>query len=271
MTLLVKFNTTFVIIIFFINCCFGYYKKTHRYLGESLSGYLNENTDSSFIVNVNRLIHLSEFGISSIWADQVKKTREFAWSAPLHYIDIDKCGEKSLDLESYCNNRCIYTAILNMTNTLLDTKHTDIETSRQSLKFLIHFLQDLHQPLHLNAWFRGGNSWKISLKKGSRLINTNFHTLWDSYIPEYYIKTYNPLLQYVNNDLENTYINGILDYQRYLYKHIVKLSNTTCKITFTGQHEIDFDKYFAEHFDIIKLMFELYMEVSVKTLLFIFV
>jgi hypothetical protein len=253
---------------FLFKKCLAYYQITHRFLGESLADNIKTTQLDNVISNIENLIPLSQFGVQSTWADRVKRKSEYLWSAPLHYIDINECGlNNKLDLDKYCNNNCIYTVILNMTNSLRDTHFTDFKSSTEDLKFLLHFLQDLHQPLHLNGWSRGGNSWKIKLKRGDRIINTNFHTLWDSYIPEFYIKTYEPIAFSESSTIE---FSGILEYQSYLKNYIEMLSNISCNITMTQQHEIDFDQYFTQHLGIIQMMFGLYMKTSMNTLLFIF-
>ncbi|KAF8472699.1 phospholipase C/P1 nuclease domain-containing protein [Kalaharituber pfeilii] len=49
-----------------------------------------------------------------------------------------------------------------------------------ALRFLIHFIADLHQPLHTEALLRGGNSLPV-LFNGAE---SNLHSVWDSLIPQ---------------------------------------------------------------------------------------
>lgn len=142
--------------LFFKNC-FAYYQTTHRFLGSRLANSLKTLGLDNVIGNVEKLVPLSKFGDESTWADKIKRNQEYSWSAKLHYIDINQCNSNQtrVDLDKYCDNNCIYTGILNMTNSLRDTNFTDQKTSTDNLKFLLHFLQDLHQPLHLNGWSRG--------------------------------------------------------------------------------------------------------------------
>ena len=57
----------------------------------------------------------------------------------------------------------------------LKTNRNDAE----ALKFLVHFVGDLHQPMHLGrATDRGGNSVMLTWF-GSQV---NLHALWDSYL-----------------------------------------------------------------------------------------
>ncbi|KAL7754354.1 hypothetical protein RI367_000335 [Sorochytrium milnesiophthora] len=63
----------------------------------------------------------------------------------------------------------------------------------EALKFLVHFVQDLHQPLHLSGRDRGGNGAKaiFTMKDVKKLTartprgpagSTNLHTIWDTSI-----------------------------------------------------------------------------------------
>lgn len=50
----------------------------------------------------------------------------------------------------------------------------------QALKFLIHFIGDIHQPLHTENEARGGNDLHVRFNNR----NTNLHAIWDSDILE---------------------------------------------------------------------------------------
>jgi len=64
-----------------------------------------------------------------------------------------------------------YTSLLS--NTSLPTSDRDI-----SLRFLVHLIGDLHQPLHLTGSSRGGNDIKVHFE--GRL--NSLHSVWDSQI-----------------------------------------------------------------------------------------
>lgn len=50
----------------------------------------------------------------------------------------------------------------------------------EALKFIIHFLGDIHQPLHDEALDIGGNTVKVTFAN----VTTNLHAIWDTQIPE---------------------------------------------------------------------------------------
>lgn len=52
-----------------------------------------------------------------------------------------------------------------------------------ALKFLVHLIQDSHQPLHVGD---NGNRGGTQLQVRFFNIGTNFHRLWDSQIMEWH-------------------------------------------------------------------------------------
>ncbi len=107
------------------------------------------------------------------WADRVRDDRPE--TAPLHYINgpTDRIEPREADFALEQGN--VYSATLGYAERLADT---DLPTRerREALKFLVHFIGDLHQPLHAGfAEDRGGNT--IAAVYGGEL--TNLHRYWD--------------------------------------------------------------------------------------------
>ncbi|MFP3648289.1 S1/P1 nuclease, partial [Paraburkholderia sp. SIMBA_054] len=71
---------------------------------------------------------------------------------------------------------CVIVALKVQTALLADHSQT-LETRRQALKFVVHFVGDIHQPMHAGyAADKGGNDFQLQFNgKG-----TNLHSLWDS-------------------------------------------------------------------------------------------
>ncbi|KFY11726.1 hypothetical protein V492_04293 [Pseudogymnoascus sp. VKM F-4246] len=57
-------------------------------------------------------------------------------------------------------------------------------------KFVVHFIGDIHQPLHTEGLLRGGNGIKVRFNGR----NSNLHSVWDSAIAEHLIGGYTPAL-----------------------------------------------------------------------------
>lgn len=119
------------------------------------------------------------------WAD--KNRFHMRWSAPLHYVGAtgdhppDNCLFPGSDGWAGNPRGNVLDAIHNVTSILADFVSGSSVASGQAqeaLKFLIHFMGDMHQPLHLTGRDRGGNSVKVAF--GRR--HTNLHSVWDTYL-----------------------------------------------------------------------------------------
>ncbi|KIY48484.1 phospholipase C/P1 nuclease [Fistulina hepatica ATCC 64428] len=116
------------------------------------------------------------------WADRIRYSMR--WSASLHYIGArgdhpsDLCLFPGKDGWEGKPDQNVLAAIDNTTGLLRDwADHAESdETANEALKFLVHFLGDMHMPLHLTGRDRGGNSDKV-LFDGRK---SNLHSVWDN-------------------------------------------------------------------------------------------
>jgi hypothetical protein len=108
------------------------------------------------------------------WADQVRPSR--AATAPWHYIDIP-IDQPHLDMARDCpKGDCVIGKIEDFRKALNDPAITP-DQRREDLMFLIHFIGDMHQPLHCSDnKDKGGNDVKVEFHGKP----TNLHSLWDS-------------------------------------------------------------------------------------------
>ncbi len=98
-----------------------------------------------------------------------------------HYIDIPVPTE-SKTLDAFCPEGNCVTAKINSFSEVLRTSADDAQR-RQALLFLVHFLGDIHQPLHAaeRACDRGGNSEHVNFfLAGEKRPNLTLHSVWDS-------------------------------------------------------------------------------------------
>ncbi|MGA2724710.1 MAG: S1/P1 nuclease [Bryobacteraceae bacterium] len=108
------------------------------------------------------------------WADQVRPSRPD--TEPWHFIDIP-IDKPHLDMARDCpKGDCVIARIEYLRKALNDPAITPAER-REDLMFLIHFIGDMHQPLHCaNNNDKGGNDVPVEFF-GRR---TNLHSVWDS-------------------------------------------------------------------------------------------
>ena len=110
----------------------------------------------------------------STWPDEIRRERKH--TAPWHYAN-PAPGSDGFNLERDCPKEgCVVSAIIKYSHVLRDKKASRQEKI-EALKFVVHFVGDVHQPLHLGrARDKGGNDIKVTFFEN----NTNLHSLWDS-------------------------------------------------------------------------------------------
>ena len=108
------------------------------------------------------------------WADQVRRNR--SESAPWHYIDIP-IDKPHLDMARDCaKGDCVIAKIEEFRKVVKDPATPPVQR-KEALMFLVHFVGDMHQPLHCSDnKDRGGNEVRVQF--GDR--PSNLHSLWDS-------------------------------------------------------------------------------------------
>ena len=107
----------------------------------------------------------------STWADENRSPATAAW----HYINFPK-SSCTYSAERDCpDGQCVVAAIDRQRDILASTA-TD-EVRLRALKYLVHLVADVHQPLHAGyGEDRGGNSYQLQ----AFMRGTNLHAFWDS-------------------------------------------------------------------------------------------
>jgi len=145
----------------------------------SVAQALLNTSASSAVINLLPDVNGSMAAVAS-WADQIRKT--YPWSAELHYINTPdwKCDysyDRDCQLDGVMGI-CVDGAVQNYTDRLTDMS-LPFDQQNEALKFLIHFVGDIHQPLHVGfTTDKGGNTFegKFNNKK------VNLHEIWDTSI-----------------------------------------------------------------------------------------
>lgn len=144
-------------------------------LGHRLIGRLAEERLSGDARKlVRRLLAGGTLADNSTWADSIISQRRE--TAPWHYINIPLTSSAA-DWRPFCPPAgCILEALERYLTVLADRSRPDSDRA-EALRFVIHFVGDLHMPLHIGErGDRGGNSVAVTWKGRT----TNLHTVWDS-------------------------------------------------------------------------------------------
>jgi hypothetical protein len=149
-------------------------KTGHRIVGEIAERQLTEEVKEI----VYDILDGESLSSVSTWADEMRSNPNWRPYDKWHYVNLP------LDIEYPDANvpEENVVTIINKCITILKSPLSDKETKKFYLKYLIHLVGDLHQPMHTGRYEDYGGS-KIPLKfkgrKGSE-TNTNLHVLWDS-------------------------------------------------------------------------------------------
>lgn len=120
------------------------------------------------------------------WADDVRPARP--QTGNWHFVDIP-VAESAYNAATECaatqNGDCVLAELDRLTHELRCAK--DGVERAEALRFAVHFVGDLHQPLHTVAEARGGNDVPVTVDihgltcaRGCPATPSNLHSAWDT-------------------------------------------------------------------------------------------
>lgn len=125
---------------------------------------------------------------ASVWADCIKQLGpRFSYASNWHYQNVNIC--KPFDLKAACPDGNCVSAQIERDVKLLKDAGVPLNERIQALAFLIHFVGDLHMPLHAgDRGDLGGNRVRAAygIYAPERF---NLHSLWDGWLAERAIST----------------------------------------------------------------------------------
>ncbi len=146
----------------------------HRVVGRIAANHLT----AAAAVAVASLIGPEGLDQASTWGDDIRNDPN--WQPPLknpspwHYISID--DQETLETTARDPDGDVLEAIERFSAVLRDPQATR-PAKQEALRFLVHFVGDVHQPLHVGRRAdRGGNTVEVT-PFGEK---TNLHSVWDS-------------------------------------------------------------------------------------------
>jgi hypothetical protein len=115
---------------------------------------------------------------ASTWADEIKMQRPD--TKPLHYVNIPLNATDYVPSQYCPDGRCLIAAIEDDRRILGDSTAKTAQRA-EALRFLVHFMGDLHQPLHVsNNRDEGGNNRMVTFFGATRKL----HEVWDGELME---------------------------------------------------------------------------------------
>lgn len=179
----IPFILTFCLAVVLASPAHGWSSHGHRVVGHLADFELTEAAREAVL----DLLEAGEsLGSVGPWADWVREEREE--TAPLHYINgpTDCLYLSESDYALPQGN--VYSAVLGYAEQLANPELPRSQRA-EALKFLVHFIGDLHQPLHTGfAEDRGGNA--VAVVYRDEVIS--LHRYWDRYILDRHTRRFDP-------------------------------------------------------------------------------
>jgi len=136
-----------------------------------------------------RLLDGQSLADVSSWADQQRAA--MPQTGPWHYVDIPVTDTAYVPARDCKDGACVIDALHAQVALLGDRSRPD-SVRAVALKWVVHLVGDMHQPLHAGErGDRGGNDIKVTF--GGR--PTNLHSIWDTGLLASYGQSEDELVQ----------------------------------------------------------------------------
>lgn len=144
----------------------------HRTIGQIAENHLTPEARRA----VAALIGPSTLAEVAFWADEVRADPAWKHAEAWHYVSIEDGSTYAAAEKNPAGD--VLVALAQQEATLRDPKNPPADRA-VALKFLVHFIGDLHQPLHVGRRAdAGGNKVQVTFNG----VPENLHWVWDALI-----------------------------------------------------------------------------------------
>ena len=176
-----------LVLIVSVNYSFAWGPTGHRVVGEIAEKYLTRKAKRK----IKKILDGHSFSRVSNWPDKIKSDptnyrHTYVW----HYMKWPT-NQRDYDPNSYGS---LMKALEENLKVFRNSKEPKAKRSF-ALKFLVHLVGDLHQPLHVgNGLDQGGNKCRVFFHRKE----TNLHQLWDEKMIEFTRLSYTEMTNYID-------------------------------------------------------------------------
>lgn len=151
---------------------FAWGKIGHRVVGEIAQRNLSKDAKKG----VQDILGTDSLAQVANWADEIRSNPSYNYSGTWHYVNFP--FDKTYFDQKRAETGDVLEALYRQEEILRNPKATAIEKA-EALKFMVHFMGDIHQPMHVGqAEDRGGNTIRVNWFGE----NVTLHSLWDEKI-----------------------------------------------------------------------------------------
>ena len=164
----------------------GWGRDGHAIIAALAEAHLTEDTK----LGIKALLKDQSLASIASWADEVRPQRDETYN--WHFVDIPTSAAFDEQRDCYLPNdnhagaqtdhhNCVVDRIGMFKQVLMSNAASDTERV-EALKFIVHFVADVHQPFHAIGEARGGNGIRISQFGSSQCGEhpCNLHAAWDT-------------------------------------------------------------------------------------------
>ena len=157
-----------------VSFVFAWGKTGHRITGEIADTYLTEKTK----LEIQKILSDPSLAVASTWADEMRSNPDFRKYNAWHYANMPINIKYA---QSKKSSKGDIVQAIKQCKVKLQSAETPTEEKAFYLRFLVHLVGDIHQPLHVGKGEdRGGNDVKVKFF----WEKSNLHRVWDSGIIE---------------------------------------------------------------------------------------
>ena len=179
------------ILLFVSHSASGWGQTAHRVTGAIAEQYL---TDEARIA-IQKILPDESLAEAATWADEMRSDPRVFWqktASPWHYVTVPS-GKTYAEIGAPKQGDAV-AALAGFRETLLDEEARLVD-KQLALRFIVHLVGDLHQPLHSgNGTDRGGNDLKVTFMGNS----SNLHRVWDSNMVNHQALSYSEWVSWLN-------------------------------------------------------------------------
>jgi hypothetical protein len=145
----------------------------HNVIGRIAANHLTDKAKAG----VAALLGNESLADVASWADDTRDRSTASW----HFINVELGLSFDDFKQQVAHKEDVYTALVKEEGILADD-HASRENRVNALKYVVHFVGDIHQPMHVSrAEDKGGNTIQVQYDGQG----TNLHSLWDTKMLEH--------------------------------------------------------------------------------------
>jgi hypothetical protein len=169
----------------------------HRIVGEIAESYLTPKAK----LTIQQILGNESIAMASNWADFIKSDSSYNYLSPMHYINFP-AGTNYAQMKIYLSKDTAADAYTELMFLVKQLKNKNLAKEKQVmyLRFLIHLVGDIHQPMHVSREEdEGGNKIKVMWFREP----TNLHALWDDKLIDFQQLSYTEYTNAINFSTTN--------------------------------------------------------------------